>query len=206
MKKKVILSSVLTILLCLSLIMGSTYALFTSEKTVSIGVTAGKVKIDAKIDSASLKLYSREEAQTETFKNGGTATFNNTCDVLTLTNITPGDEVRFTINVTNYSNVAIQYRVTWAIEGVLSEVLVATAKPAGATSATAIQNNVPTWTEWNIPADPEAGETTTIEVVVKLPLEVGNDYQLQTADITFLVEAVQGNGQDVYETYTQENS
>ena len=48
MKKK-ITSAVLTIVLCLSLIAGSTYALFTSEDTVNIAVTSGKVNVVATI-------------------------------------------------------------------------------------------------------------------------------------------------------------
>lgn len=57
MKKNIILSSVLTILLCVSLIAGSTFALFTSESSVNIAVTAGNVEVVATIDE-NLELYS----------------------------------------------------------------------------------------------------------------------------------------------------
>ena len=46
MKKRIILSSVITMLLCLCMIGGATYALFTSETSVNIAVTSGKVKVD----------------------------------------------------------------------------------------------------------------------------------------------------------------
>ncbi len=55
-KKKVLLSSVLVIALCLSLIAGSTFALFTSESHVNIAVTSGKVNVDAEIKNP--KIYS----------------------------------------------------------------------------------------------------------------------------------------------------
>lgn len=38
MKKKVLITSILTIVVCLCLIAGSTYALFTSEKELTIDV------------------------------------------------------------------------------------------------------------------------------------------------------------------------
>ena len=41
MKKNRILSSIITIALCLSLIAGSTFALFTSTDEVDIAITAG---------------------------------------------------------------------------------------------------------------------------------------------------------------------
>ena len=70
---KVLLSAVLTIALCVSVISGATFALFTSEAQTNIAVTAGKVNVTAVIDEASLKLYSMDEAQTDNFENGGTA-------------------------------------------------------------------------------------------------------------------------------------
>ena len=63
MKKKVLLSSLATIALCLSLIAGATFALFTSKSTSSIEVTAGEVKIEAAIDS-TLKTWSLGEPKT----------------------------------------------------------------------------------------------------------------------------------------------
>ena len=109
---KVLLSAVLTIALCVSVISGATFALFTSEAQTNIAVTAGKVNVEAMIDEASLELYSMDKAQTGKFENGGTAGFAtvNNAHTLTLTNITPGDAVKFNVVVTNNSNVAIKYR------------------------------------------------------------------------------------------------
>ena len=51
MKKKILLSSALTIALCLSLIAGSTFALFTSSKTFSIAINSANVKLEAQIEN-----------------------------------------------------------------------------------------------------------------------------------------------------------
>ena len=49
MKKKVLLSSILTIALCLSLIGGSTFALFTNQAEVGVVITAGEIDMTADI-------------------------------------------------------------------------------------------------------------------------------------------------------------
>ncbi|MBR1867493.1 MAG: right-handed parallel beta-helix repeat-containing protein [Clostridia bacterium] len=61
-KKKILFSSVMVIALCLSLIAGSTFALFTSESKVNIAVTSGTVKVTAglKVDA----VYSAEANET----------------------------------------------------------------------------------------------------------------------------------------------
>ena len=190
MKKKVLLTSILTIALCLSLIAGSTFALFTSESSVNIAVTAGKVNVDAEI--GELTLYSMGVKQTGNFENGGTAAYDATNNKLTLTNITPGDKVEFPITVKNNSNVAIAYRLTWDIADVenmksLKGALVATA------DGTVIANSQTAWS-----TDLAADATKEIKVAVELPVDAGNDYQEAAASITFKVEAVQANGTDLY--------
>ena len=71
MKKKALLSSVLVIALCLCLIAGSTFALFTSQSKVNIAVTSGKVDVVASVEA--FKLYSVEAKEDGTIvdENGG---------------------------------------------------------------------------------------------------------------------------------------
>ena len=141
MKRRTIITSVLVIVLCLGLISGSTFALFTSEDSVNIAVTSGKVKLTATLDT--LKVYSANPYLTEgtlvdkidptdttgtltgtfagtyyyeqqsgtTFKNGGTAVISDSDQTLTLTNVTPGDKVSVNVNIENSSNVKIKYRI-----------------------------------------------------------------------------------------------
>ncbi len=191
---KVILSAITVIALCLSVISGATFALFTSETGANIAVTSGTVKVIASIDEDSLERYSMDVAQGETFENGGTAGFSSVDGVhtLTLTNITPGDKAVFKINVTNHSNVAVQYRLTWTVEGELSDALTATVDGAELASKTT------QWAEWAVPADPETGDVKTLTVAIELPVDVGNAYQAKSAAVSFKVEAVQGNGAGLY--------
>ena len=122
MKKKIVISAVATIAICLSLILGSTYALFTDEGSVSIAATSAKVDLEAYIDQASLKVYSLDVLQTATnaegknlFENGGTASFNAEGN-LELDLVSPGDKVEFDIAIDNESNIAIKYNVKMVVE------------------------------------------------------------------------------------------
>ena len=192
MKKKTIVSSLLTIVLCLSLIAGSTYALFTSEDEINIAVASGKVNVVATILEDGMKTYSLDEEQAAgKFANGGIADFainEEDGKVLTLDKMTPGDKVVFAIEITNNSNVAMKYRVAWDVSGELAPALKATA------DGNSIENGASAWTPWAIPvAEDGSDKVKTIEVVVELPAETGNEYQEKSAKIAFTVEAVQGN-------------
>ena len=193
MKNKIIVSSILTIALCLSMIAGSTFALFTSESKVDIAVTSGTLDVDAVINN-DLQLSSLGVAQTGTFANGGTATLAG--DTLTLDKLTPGDKATFSITVTNNSNVAMNYRFVWSVEGDLYPFLTATV------DGNALVNNSTPYTLWDTSVN-----TKTFAVVVELPQGVGNDAQGKSAEISFKVEAVQGNVEivDGIEYRTNEN-
>ncbi len=181
MNRKTIVSSLLTIVLCLSLIAGSTYALFTSEDSVNIAVTSGQVKVTATVTNLATFSMGEATATVGKFANGGTAVLNQetATDMLTLTNITPGDKVTFDIDVKNESNVTILYRLVWTVDGALSNALVATADNE------TIANGKTAWAKW------EGEATKTIAVSVELPVE--DTTQGESATISFAVEAVQGN-------------
>ena len=193
MKKKTLITSLLTIAMCLALIAGSTYALFTSEDQVNIAVTSGKVNVTATINN--LKGFSMNEELTAaddgkiTFANGGTVVFAsvNSVKTLTLDRVTPGDKVTFTIDLTNTSNIDIFYRLAWNVTGSLKDELVIEAD--GTSTAD--------WVEWKTPADSEKGEEKSIEVSIELPVEATTQ-GLSDAAISFTVEAVQANGKDLY--------
>lgn len=56
-KTKVVVTALLAIVLCISLIAGATFALFTSESSVNVAVSSGKVDVVATLDS-HVTLYS----------------------------------------------------------------------------------------------------------------------------------------------------
>ena len=74
MKKKVLLTSLMSIAMLASIASGATYALFTAEDTTNIAVNAGKVNVSANVEETTLKTYSMGVEQTYgTFENSGTA-------------------------------------------------------------------------------------------------------------------------------------
>ncbi len=184
--KKVILSSILSLVLCLSLIAGGTFALFTSEAKTNIAITSGKVEVKAIIEN--LKMYSLNHIDQITFDGeemdrtadgsfllGGTATINN--GALTLTNIMPGDRVEFDVNIENSSNVAVKYRT-----------LIATENDTGLYAGLTTEFDK-AFGEW------ETLESTgaTIHGKIGLPASSGNTYSDKSVTLIIMVEAVQGN-------------
>ena len=211
-KRNVIVSAILSIALCVSLVAGATFALFTSESKVNIAVTSGKVKVVASV--SDFKAYSpagiavdgsavtddtnaaNNSAAVKVFANGGTATLTEDAarnsSSIELKNVTPGDKVTFTVTVKNYSNVKVQYRtvmkdVTELAEGETSLF--------GALSFTVGGMSGVTESDWEVLApagDSEDGvEVATYECSVELP--IADKHQGLSCNIAYIVEAVQGN-------------
>lgn len=175
MKNKILVSSILTIALCLSMIAGSTFALFTSESKVNVAVTSGEVKVVA---TASNLKYTSDLGSTL-----GQATLSDKADSITVEGFTPGDRVSFDITVANESTVAINYRTVVTISDELAPALVVSfddEKSEGHKSA---------WTKLDADADPEK-----VTVSIYFPdADNNNDYMGKTCNISYVVEAVQGN-------------
>lgn len=213
MKMKALMSSILTIALCLSLVAGSTFALFTSESKVNIAVTAAKVEMTADITNLTLasvrpatvaEVRAAAEGQDITiiedefggqyvyadredgvFANGGTATFENA--TLTLDRITPGDKVSFNVEGANTSDVTIQYRyVIECMDGqkLMSGLLVSV---EGVT-----YELLGTYTSGWKTLDPGT-DIPSVPVVVEFPVTADDEFQELTTAIKVTVEAVQGN-------------
>lgn len=206
MKNKVLISAVLTIALCVSLVCGATFALFTSQSQVNIAVTSGKVDVVASV--SDLEAYSPTSvagdgtladdtnladntAEEKLFANGGSAALDE--NVLTLTNVTPGDKVTFNINVVNNSNVKALYRIVVGcqdndglFEGLQVNFVDATGIDFAQNVAgiTAISKYALFTTE---------GEEKTIKMSLELPASAGNEYTGKTCSVSFKVEALQGN-------------
>lgn len=180
MKKKVILSSILTIALCISLIAGSTFALFTSTSQVNVAVTSGKVEVVA---TASQPEYG------STLEAGkldeSTATLEG--NVITIDKMVPGDFVKFNITITNNSNVTIKYRTVFSLvaDGGLWSGLELTIGNDTLTGATA--------SAWETLAP--GSDPITVPVTVALPESAGNEYQEKTCSFAYTVQAIQGNAE-----------
>lgn len=205
MKRKTIFSAFLTIALCLSLVVGSSFALLTTEKEFNIAVASANVSMTAGV--SNIKLYSAVAAepgaqntmkdqfqneyvyqqQADNFISGGTATFSGA--KLDLSLITPGDKVEFTVGGTNTGDIALKSRLLISYEesSKLIEGLVFTVNGGQPfTLSTAYT------TEWKTVAMGE--DMQNIVVTVELPVSAGNDYKDLVASIFITVEAVQVNG------------
>ncbi len=214
-KRNVLLSSILTIVLCLGVIAGSTFALFTDESTFDISVTSGEVDVEAGV--VNLELYSAAKvAGTDktaemidengkgyyydgplaTFVNGGTADYTD--GKLTLDKITPGDKVKFTVQADNFSNVAILYRVN--VKCTSGEYLMnaLNVKFGDEVSTTGLTSYTSKW----VAVDPLA-DIDDIAVEIDLPIITGNTYQDLTAELVVTLEAVQGNADMTDESGTE---
>ena len=185
MKKRHLLVSLMTLVLCLTLISGATFALFTSESKVNIAVTSGKVAVKAEIDN--LKTYYLDVLQDAgKFENGGTAVLSEQNSKLNLNLMTPGDKAVLNIKMENTSNVKIKYRIVLAISGELASGLKSKAKFDG--NEYALDSGETDWFDLEALAD-----IPDVEVEIELPLEAGNEYQEKTAEVIVTVEAIQWN-------------
>lgn len=197
MKRNVIVSAFLAIALCLSVVAGATFALFTSNAKVNLSITSAAVKVSADVEN--LKLYSTTEVNPATNKGkkqdltgntfllGGTANFTD--GVLTLDRLAPGDGVTFDIKLTNKSNIDVKYRVVIgeATGGNLADALDITVN--GEKYEGAIN------TEWNEVA--ANADIPSVPVKVELPVAADNDYAEKTVSLDVTVEVVQASVRSV---------
>lgn len=197
MKKKFIVSSLLAMIMCLSLMTGATYALFTSEASVNVAVTSATVQVTATVNG--FKTYSMDEEMAQgTFENGGTATLAD--NTLTLTNVTPGDRAQLTIALKNDSNVAVKYQILVVESGdaKLVEGLELIVKDGENALAGVVNGNklITAWAKLD-PVTAEDKTFKTLTVSIGLPESAGNVYQTLTSSLTVSVTAVQGNATTV---------
>lgn len=211
MKKKIILSSIITIAICLCLVVGSTFALFTDSTEIEIVVSSANVDLEAEL--GDIVLYSAKgdangtlvdengktyvhEKQTNKFSNGGTASYDEDANKLTIDKITPGDKIEFPLAATNSSDVAIQYRfVIKCTDADTAKALTKGTDPMFFTvngNKLVVDSENKFVSEWETLIPGENMEDVTI--TFELPITAGNEYQGLKANFMIIVEAVQANG------------
>ena len=217
MKKgfKLIVPSFLAIIVCVLLLAGSTFALFTSDVTKNIVVGSATVNMTAEYTEfkaysveaddngtagtataygvTSKYKYSTEYVETVIanssyiFANKGTAKLTDK-NTIELVNVTPGDRITANLKVTNNSNVDIIYRVRLnaiSDNGLLDGLTV----KADDEPLTGVIK-VGAWTPWDVSTETKV---RNIGLEVVLPVDKGNEYQNKQANLRFTVEAVQAN-------------
>ena len=195
MKKKILLTSLLSIVMCLSLVIGATMALFASRSEEDIAITSGRVDVAAKI--VGLTTYSKdvqiseEEVAEGAFENGGKASFDG--DTVSLDRVSPGDRVVLRIDIANSSSIPSMQRVTLACrkgEALFGQLLVGIGD--NGTDFTYYGSYASAWED--VAASGEgAASTSTVYVSVELPAYATENWQDMECDISLAVEAVQGN-------------
>ncbi len=206
-KSKIIIPALLSILACGSVIAGSTYALFTSESSVNVAISSGKVDVKASIKD--LNVYSPTKISNDgtisdnsnaasntndekVFFNGGKASLKE--DELNLENVTPGDKVSFKIDVKNDSTVKALYRIVISCseDNGLFEGLDVSFNTKDIEFAQNLEGI--TSVSKYIQIDPSS-ETKSIDVSIELPTTAGNKYQGKKSKIICKVEAIQANAE-----------
>ena len=178
-KRNVIVSALLVIAMCVSLMAGATFALFTSESKVNVAVTSGKVKVTA---TAS------EPQVGTTLSNPSGFSATATGNEIVFDKIMPGDYATFTITIHNESDVAVQYRTVIAKETDDGLFAGLTVEIDGVTYDGATKRTE--WTRMEVGCD-----DITVSVKVSLPKDAGNAYQEKSCSFSYKVEAVQGNAE-----------
>lgn len=196
MKKKkvgIIASSVAAIAVCSSMVVGSTFALFTGEDKVNIAVTSGKVEVVANLKEGTVQTKQKGETwETATNTYGGSVTVEG--KLVKLNNIVPGDAVKFDLEVVNNSTVMVNFKTILTAQddnglfgGLDIKVTSETTNKGIATSANAAE-----WTP--LPAATESTKSVaTVTVEIELPEEAGNLYKGKQCTVVYAIEAIQGN-------------
>ena len=219
MQKKVLLSSILVIALCLSAIAGSTYALFTDKAETSIAITSANVEVNANMQIVNVysavaqneyvndylvdeyKQNYRHEPQNTVvgdkyfFSNGGYANVKD--GKITINSITPGDKVDAQIVIKNTGDVDMVYRYRIDTDDKLAEVMVITTNDINNGKQSVHQGVTSHTSEWAT-VEVKPNETVYVNLSFELPVYVGNEYQSEKGALVKLtydivVEAVQGN-------------
>ena len=199
-KRNIIVSAFMAIALCMSVVAGATFALFTSNSSVNIAITSGNVEVTA--TASDLTVYSPTSVNEDgivnadnavdknggRFVNGGTATL--TGSELKLDNMTPGDKVNFNIKVENKSTVTVKYR---------TRIYCGEDNGLYAGLKYSITNGTETYesmaiTDWAT-LTPDVKEVANLACEVELPVDAGNEYKNKSCKLVYQVEAVQGNAE-----------
>lgn len=220
MKKRILLPSVCSIMLCLCIITGATYALFTSESKVNVAITSGKVDVTAEADN--FVLYSGKWNETTlkydsvkqdglTFATSGSVSIDG--NNITISNMVPMDKLTFDIIIKNNSNVDVKYQTIFTSKSEsnvnLLDALEITVVEENKTLVTTKSGNsvISNWVNLSPKGENEDTTVTVLNVSIYLPENTGNMYQDLVANFTYSVSAVQQNAHTVDpEVETDENT
>lgn len=188
--------AVLTIVCCVSLIIGATLAIFSSRQDNNISFTSGELKVETDITIADAWSYATDggnggtsvsaDGTTVDFGSGtGTMTLDQETGSMTFTGVAPGDGVSLDLAIQNSGDINAMYivKLTGTIPAELSFRM-------GRTSETELteKNGEIIVQSWSALA---AGNTASVVgLVIELPHEAE---EAVGANFTLTIEAVQAN-------------
>ncbi len=195
MKRNLLLSSLFSIALGFSTIVGATYALFTNGDERRVEIQSGSVNVNASlskpelyspafIDGNGIVTDPTNVATSTQFFNGGTVSIDD--KTIKLTNMVKGDRASFKIYVENNSNVDIKYIAVLAAKEENSLFQELNVSLDGRTLY-----GIATTSEW---LELKANKSIEpIDVVIELPSTAKDVYLDKEIEFTLLVKAVQAN-------------
>ena len=187
-KSTVLLTSVITVILCVSLIVGSTFAMFNSSTTTNIAVASGKVEVVAIVQDFHMFTRGENGGQLNDEWLSGEAHEQN--GEITLSNMACYDGVTFDINIVSNSTVAIKWQVQLTFEG---EPELYNALVVDIDGIKLIDTDSARASDWQVlvPVEEEQA-VTTLNVRIELA-ESAKDVQGKNCSIRVVVYAVQAN-------------
>ena len=212
-KRNVVLS-VVTLCFLLVLLAGSTFALFSDSAEASIVVGSATVDVEAEIITTTFQTYSLEEKQSVSgnvghFQLGGQAELltdanGNLTGELVINHIAPGDRVEFQIAVSNLSNISILRRIRLVgtaadrdngllLKGLEVEIN-GDSYVFDEVGNTYLLSSVGD-DGWETLAPNQGVEYITVSIA--LPTSAGNEYQGLACSFAIVIEAYQGNANQV---------
>ena len=193
-KSKVLISALLVIALCVSLIAGTTFALFSSEDRVNVTVSSGKVEVKASIADNSVQTVQLNKEYAVGLNNvSEDASVAVDGNKVSLINAVAGDGVKFVVNVVNNSTVTVQYRTKIVIEGKGASQLTVNVDGKKLSS-----NQTSLWQTLAVPANDSAKNVGQVAIEVLIPSEATGSEAIDCS-VQYVVEAIQGNAKTVNE-------
>lgn len=191
--------AVLTIVCCVSLIIGATLAIFSSRQDNNISFTSGELKVETDITIADAWSYATDggnggtsvsaDGTTVDFGSGtGTMTLDQETGSMTFEGVAPGDGVSLDLAIQNSGDINAMYivKLTGTIPAELSFRM-------GRTSETELteKNGEIIVQSWSALA---AGNTASVVgLVIEFPYSPDPQEAIATANFALTIEAVQAN-------------
>ncbi|MBO4855997.1 MAG: hypothetical protein J5511_01305 [Bacilli bacterium] len=178
MRKRAIISAAIMAAFLAAGAVGGTIAYFSKEAKTEVNITSGNFALTSVV--SELKTYSLDVAQEDgKFENGGTASLNQSTQVITLDRMTPGDKATFKVGINLENNIKIKYRVKFSKSGDLAPALEANVS-GGASNWTTVEPS-------------ENATVINLDASIEIPFTTTVDYLNKSAVVKIVVEAVQFN-------------